>query len=130
MKALILSNGEFEEREIENTLQALQEIVGGYIEAPMLSEVFRANRIDVIMNSEGKFVEGLRPEIAVIKKGTRGILDIVYGNCIFVSHDDEGETIALNDRQIKIVKEELKTISMLVDKEENKGDYLVRILLV
>jgi hypothetical protein len=62
----------------------------------------------------------MTPEIAVMKKGTNTILDLVMGNCVFASHDEEGNTISLNDKQTKIVMEELKTDILLSNKEENK----------
>lgn len=119
MKVLVLSNNMFKEKEITNTLEDLQRIVGGYIEIPFLSPIFNDNEIDIIINEEGKFIEGLEPEIAVISKNTNTILDIVYGNCIFASHDQEGETIELNEEQKKIVKEVLKHDIVLYD---SKGD--------
>lgn len=109
MEVLVLSNGKLEAKEIENTLEELQKIVGGYIEIPFLSEVFNNNEIDVIINDEGKFIDGLKPEIAVIYGETGRVLDVVYGNCIFASHDDEGNTTALTEEQKKVVMEELKT---------------------
>ena len=127
MKVLVLSNGELKEKEIDNTLEALQEIVDGYIEIPYLSEVFAKNEIDVIINDEGKLIEGMKPEIAIVKKGTDRILDIVMGNCIFASHNDEGDTISLNEEQIKIVEKELETIAY-VTMELNP--YLVKVLFV
>ena len=66
MRVLILSNGELQEKEIENTLEELQKIVGGYIEFPFLSRVFNENKINIIINEEGKFIDGLKPEIAII----------------------------------------------------------------
>lgn len=120
MKVLVLSNGTLKEREINNTLEELQEIVGGYIEIPYLSDVFAENEIDVIINEEGKFIDGLKPEIAVVFKDTGRVLDIVYGNCIFASHNDEGDTIGLNEEQKKIVAKELKTEVILTYTEENK----------
>lgn len=108
MKALVLSNNKFEVRNINGKLEDLQEIVGGYIEIPYLSDVFNENRIDIIINEEGKFIDGLKAEIAVIDGETKQILDVVFGNCIFVSHDDEGETTELNEEQTKIVMRELK----------------------
>ena len=105
MKVLVLSNGELKEKEIDNTLEELQKIVGGYIEFPFLGNRFKDNVIDVIINEEGKFIEGLKPEIAIVNM--EKILDVVYGNCIFASHDAEGNTIGLNDQQIDIVKQEL-----------------------
>lgn len=120
MKVLVLSNGEFTTKEIGNNLEDLQNIVEGYIEIPFLSQKFLEHDIDIIINEEGKFIEGMTPEIAVMKKETNTILDLVMGNCVFASHDEEGNTISLNDKQTKIVMEELKTDILLSNKEENK----------
>lgn len=127
MRVLVLSNGELKERDIPNTLEELQKIVGGYIEFPFLGKRFKDNVIDIIINEEGKFIDGLQPEIAIIKRGANTILDVVYGNCIFASHDKEGNTIALDDEQIKVVKEQLKTDVLLTN--ENKS-CLVKALFV
>jgi len=108
MKVLILSNGQFKEQEIKNTLEELQTIVGGYIEFPFISKEFRDNVIDVIINEEGKYIEGLKAEIAVVDGKTKQVLDVIFGNCVFASHDKEGNTIELNDKQVKIVKQELQ----------------------
>ena len=129
MKALVLSNGELKEKEINNTLEELQKIVGGYIEFPFLGKKFKDNVIDVIVNEEGKFIDGLKPEIAIINEKAGNILDIVYGNCIFTSHDKEGNTIALNDEQIKIVMEELETVVELMHKDSLEN-FEVRALFI
>lgn len=120
MEVLVLSNGKLEAKEIENTLEELQKIVGGYIEIPFLSEVFNNNEIDVIINDEGKFIDGLKPEIAVVYEETGRVLDVVYGNCIFASHDDEGNTTALTEEQKKVVMEELKTEVILTYEDGKK----------
>ena len=117
MKVLVLSNGELKEKEIGNTLEEIQKIVGGYIEFPFLGNKFKDNVIDVIINEEGKFIEGLKPEIAIVNGKVGSIMDIVYGNCVFASHDKEGNTIALTDKQIEIVKEELETVIELMNKD-------------
>lgn len=127
MKVLVLSGSELKEKEIQNTLEDLQQIVGGYIEIPFLSRDFNENKIDTIINEEGKFIDGLEPEIAVIKDGR--IIDIVYGNCIFASHDHEGNTIELNEEQKQIVKRELNTDIVLKDQSKDKH-YLVRALFI
>ena len=128
MKALILSNGELEVKEIGNELEDLQKIVGGYIEIPFLGDTFADNEIDVVINEEGKLIEGMRPEIAIVHMHNSEVVDVVYGNCIFVSHDDEGETIGLNDEQIDIVKFKLQTIVTLIN---NNGDeFEVRALFI
>ena len=120
MKVLVLSNGELKEKDINNTLEELQKIVGGYIEFPFLGNRFKDNIIDAIINEEGKFIDGLKPEIAVVDSKTKNILDVVYGNCIFASHDTDGNAIALNDEQIKVVKQELQMDIMLTYKDSGK----------
>ena len=83
MKLMVLTNGEFETKEITNELEDLQKIVGGYIEIPYLKEIFTKNAIDVIINEEGKF------------------------------NDEEGNTIELNEEQYKVVMEELSVSGMI-----------------
>lgn len=129
MEVLVLSNNELKEREIENTLEELQKIVGGYIEIPYLGEVFRNNKIDIIINEEGKFIEGLRPEIVLVKRGTNQIVDVVYGNCIFASHDREGNTTALSAEQKQIVMEQLENETLIHDGNAGK-DFFVKVLFI
>lgn len=129
MKVLVLSNGELKEKEIDNTLEELQKIVGGYIEFPFLGNKFKDNVIDVIINEEGKFIEGLKPEIAIVSEKVGNILDIAYGNCVFASHDKEGNTIALTDEQIKVVMEELEVVIELMNKDTMEN-FEVRALFI
>lgn len=124
MKVVVLSNGELKEKEIENTLESLQKIVGGYIEIPFLSKKFFEHDIDIIINEEGKMIDGMEPEIAVIKRGTNQVLDIVYGNCIFASHDEEGNTTSLNDEQIEIVLKELQNEAMFSNGKMTKALFI------
>lgn len=120
MKALVLTKNNFEVKEIKGELEDLQNIVGGYIEIPYLSRTFTDNGIDVIINEEGKFIEDCKPSITIIDGITRQILDVVHGNCIFVSHDDEGETIELTEEQIAIVLEELNMDITIAYNDGNK----------
>lgn len=129
MRVLILKNGKLQEKEIKNSLEELQSIVGGYIEFPFLGNKFRDNTIDVIINEEGKFIEGLKPEIAMVDRETKSVLDIVYGNCIFASHDEEGNTIGLNDEQIKIIMEELQ-INVLLSYKNNEKEFVAKALFL
>lgn len=129
IKTIVLSNGKLEVKEIGNTLENLQSIVGGYIEIPFLGGIFNENKINVIINEEGKYIDGLRPEIAMINSNTNQILDIVYGNCIFASHDMHGETISLNDEQIKVVMEELKNDVTLTYQDSGK-EVIVKALFI
>lgn len=129
MRVLILSNGILKEKEIENTLEELQGIVGGYIEFPLLGGVFKKNIIDTIINEEGKFIEGLKPEIALIDSNTKKILDVVYGNCIFASHDAGGNTIGLTDEQIKVVKQELQ-LDITLTYQDIEKEFIVKALFM
>lgn len=129
IKTIVLSNGKLEVKEIENTLEELQRIVGGYIEIPFLGGIFNKNKINPIINEEGKYIEGLKPEIALIDGNTNKVLDIVYGNCIFASHDEHGETISLNEEQIKIVMEELKN-DVTLTFQDNGKEVVVKALFI
>ena len=115
IKVTVLSDGKLTTKTIHNTLHALQQIVGGYIEIPYIGDTFTENGIDMIINDEGKFIEGLKPEIAFVDSTNGKIMDIVYGNCIFASHDDEGNTISLNEAQTEIIKNELNTVIELIN---------------
>lgn len=127
MKVLVLNNGEFTTQEITNSLEDLQKIVGGYIEVPFLSKTFGQNWIDIIINEEGKYINNLKPEIAIVDKKTGNILDLVMGNCVFAGHDDKGETIELNEEQTKIVKNELKHTALLNYKDKENP---VRVMFI
>lgn len=81
----------------------------------------------MIINEEGKFIEGLKPEIAVIDGATKQILDVINGSCVFVSHDEEGNTIELNDKQMKIVIEELRMEATLTYNETGE-DVVAKVL--
>lgn len=129
MKVMVLSNGELKQHDIGTGLEELQKIVGGYIEIPFLSRVFRDHAIDMIINEEGKFIEGLKAEIAIVDEEHGKILDIVYGNCIFASHDNEGNTIGLTDEQVKVVEEELETVIELMNTKTFE-DFEVRVLFI
>lgn len=129
MKVLILSNGELKEKEIEGDLEEIQKIVGGYIEVPYISEVFRRNKIDIIINADGKFIEGLNKEIAVVNKATNRVIDFIMGSCIFASHDEKGNTTSLNDKQINIIKESLQSESVLYNPATDET-FVVRVLFI
>jgi hypothetical protein len=128
MKVLVLSNNNFEVREIKNTLEELQKIVGGYIEIPFLSRVFNDNGIDVIINEEGKFIEDCKPQIAIVDGETKQVLDVVHGNCIFASHNEEGKTIGLDENQLAVVMQELKMDVVLTYKDGK--EFITRLLFV
>jgi len=115
MNVLVLSNGKFEVRDIANELDSLHEIVGGYIEIPHLSETLYENGIDIIINEEGKLIDGMQKEIAVVDKSSDMVLDVIFGNCIFAGHNEDGETIGLTENQMLTVVNLLSDIGFLGD---------------
>lgn len=129
MKVLVLSNGELKVQDIGTELEDLQKIVGGYIEIPFLSQKFFEHGIDIIINEEGKLIDGLNAEIAIVNEKRGAILDIVYGNCVFASHDEEGNTIALTEEQIQFVTEELETVIELMNRKTFE-EFEVRVLFI
>ena len=60
---------------------------------------------DMIINEEGK-VNRLQPQLAIYQDNK--IVDVICGNIIFASANEDGKTIGLTDEQIEIVKEVLK----------------------
>lgn len=67
-----------EQTEIDNTLEAMQKIVGGYIETVTLDK-----NIVLICNEEGR-LKGLQPSVRVLGK-------IYVGNVIYAGYDEDGE---------------------------------------
>lgn len=112
MKVMVLSGNKLEEKDITNDLDTLKEIVGGWIETPMISEKLHDNAIIPIVNEEGKFIDGLKPEIAVCRRDGL-ILDVVFGNVIFAGFDGSDDFTDLTEKQIKIIKNELQQMAMI-----------------
>lgn len=94
------------EREISNNLLNLQAIVGGNIEIPYISKELAEMGIDMIINEEGK-LEDLRTSIVIVDEETDEILDTIKGNVIFASHDEDGETVSLNDEQLDYLRKNI-----------------------
>ena len=82
IKVLVLNDLELKEKEIDNSLKALQNEVGGYIEIPSFSRKLSENNIDMIINEEGK-VNRLQPQLAIYQDNK--IIDVICGNIIFTS---------------------------------------------
>lgn len=103
MRILVLSNGNFTEKDIPDTLEALQKEVGGLIDIPHMSDKLFRSGIDMIINDDGKGIEGINKEIAVLHDGK--LVDIIYGNVVFAGYDAEGNNISLDEKQIDIVRQ-------------------------
>lgn len=107
MKAMIYDGENLYATEIENTLESMQEIVGGWIEHISVESL---GSIDMWGNDEAKLI-GLEPTIALTYKGK--IYDVVCGNVVFLRHDDEGESISLTDDDIKFIEDKFEEDGLL-----------------
>jgi hypothetical protein len=75
--------------QIPNTLEAMSDLVGGYIETVGLGD-----GLDLCLNEEGKLL-GLPPNVALF-----GGQDVVAGDCFLLRHDEEGESISVTPEDI------------------------------
>lgn len=83
-------------------LESLQNLVGGLIE---YVEINSDLKIDCVINEEGKII-GLDPNFQY----GYDTYDTIVGTAVFVSSDNEGNTIGLNDEQTKWVFESFGTV--------------------
>ena len=96
IKGLVVNAGEIPQvKELDNELKTFQDIVGGYIESLNLTE---DGSILMLVNEEGKMIEGLKPNIDL---GT----DIIMGNVIIVGVDAvQGEFRSLTKVELAKVR--------------------------
>ncbi len=90
-------------RKIPNTLKAMQELVGGYVEHLLLN-----NGLDLWFNEEGKLTN-LEPNI-MIPGG-----EVIVGSLFVSSSDTRGELIGLDEFEIVTVLSILKSWSLGVN---------------
>ena len=120
IKTLIVSNNTLELKTIENNLHKFQEIVGGLIETPFVSNKLYEKGIDIIINEEGKGLD-LKPSMVVMNEGK--IIDIIHGNVIFTSHDNYGNQKSLTQEQIEYIVELVtKRVKFELGEERKKLD--------
>lgn len=91
MRVIIKEVGKLPQiQNIENTLEVLKELVGGYIEVVRMSD-----DILMICNEEGK-LQGLPPNFSTG-------YDVIVGTVVFVSFDGEEDFTDLNDWQVEYI---------------------------
>jgi hypothetical protein len=91
MKAIIKEVGKNPQvQEIENGLEALKELVGGYIEVVSMED-----NILLICNEEGK-MQGLPPNFSMG-------YDVIVGTAVFVAFDGKEDFTGLSDWQIETI---------------------------
>lgn len=90
-------NDVFRQVEIDNSLEAMQKLVGGYIEV-----VYMFDNVFMVCNEEGKLI-GLEPNLVL------GNGDVVVGDIFFVEFDEEGEMKSFDNRR----KQEVLVIGLV-----------------
>lgn len=85
-------------KEIDGELESLQNEVEGYID---FFEVNISGKFfNIILNDEGK-LQQLKPNIAILHEGE--LVDLIVGDVLLVTVNDEGETIGLTEEEIFIL---------------------------
>ena len=103
MKALRISTvGDIEVIDIENKLEVLQDLVGGYIDYNSLSQ----DGVDMILNEEGKILDlDYNLKATLLYRATHLYADdYIVGDVIIVGTDNYGENRSLTDIEISVVK--------------------------
>lgn len=90
--------------EVENTLKALQEFVGGYIEVYPIGDDLL---VVLVLNEEGKF-NGMKPVAAYVEDEDK-IVDIFFGN-VLVCRSKKEEFTDIKDSDIEVIKSKIKRI--------------------
>jgi hypothetical protein len=96
---------------ITNDLEAMQKIVGGWIEHVTIGERPNGTRLGIILNEEGKLV-GLPFNRRIV--GSGGIDDFV-GNIFIAAHNLEGDTVSLTDAECDYFIKKFKTIEVILN---------------
>lgn len=82
------------QKEISNSLEAMQEIVGGWIENVFIERSKRGARISLIVNEEGKMT-GLPFNRKIAN------FDVLVGTFFITKHNSKGDTVSLSDEEAK-----------------------------
>lgn len=98
--------------EVENTLEGLQKVVGGYIEA-----VYLEDNVVLVCNEEGKLI-GL--------SGNRSLgNDIIAGTFFVAGSNDDGEFVSLTDDKIRQYSDRFQTPEIFTqDQVEDASGYI------
>lgn len=105
------TDGNAAAKDIKGDLRSLQKEVGGLLTLANYYEELVENRIDIFANDEGLLKSDPKTTLIITDKENRmKVLTALVGNLIFVSHDDEGNTLGLTDEQVDFIKAHLKQL--------------------
>ena len=114
MKALRISTiGDIEVIDIENKLEVIQDLVGGYIQYVNISQ----DGVDMIVNEEGKIYNlDYNLKATLLFRATHLFKDdYIVGDVVIVGTDNLGENGDLTDLEIE-------TIKQIIEDELKKGE--------
>ena len=98
-------------KDIKGDLRSLQTEVGGLITLANYYEELEDQGIDIFADDEGLLkADPITTLLITEKKNPMKVLTALVGNLIFVSHDDEGNTLGLTDAQVVFIKAHLKQL--------------------
>ena len=105
------TDGNAAAKDIKGDLRSLQKEVGGLLTLANYYEEFAENRIDIFADDEGLLKADPKTTLIITDKENRmKVLTALVGNLVFVSHDDEGNTLGLTEDQIMFIKEHLRQL--------------------
>lgn len=115
-------------KEIENTLNAKQELVGGLLEDVALSQILNDSKIIVYGNDEAKLL-GLEANVVItdfdLHAGTAKLIDILAGTLFFCGTDDEGNDLPLSSAQLTLLESVMIPLDSLPGRESHTGLYVL-----
>lgn len=90
--------------DIPDTLEAMQELVGGYIEGLTIEHTPDGEGLQIICNETGK-LNGLTP-VAFVPK----YQDVICGDFLVSRHDNEGETVDVTEADVQKAREMIRGV--------------------
>ena len=98
-------------KNIKGDLKSLQTEVGGLLTLANYYEELEKQGVDIFADDEGLLkADPITTLLITEKKNPMKVLTYLVGNLIFVSHDDEGNTLGLTDEQIEFIQAHLKQL--------------------
>lgn len=91
----------------DQSYEVISQAVGGWIECVGLTPT-----LDMWVNEEGK-LDGLpyNPDATAIFWSHFGMSDVIVGDVLFTSHNEEGDTTALENEQMQYLEQFLGSLS-------------------
>ena len=105
------TDGNASAKDIKGDLRSLQKEVCGLLTLANYYEELVEKRIDIFADDEGLLKADPKTTLIITDKENRmKVLTALVGNLIFVSHDDEGNTLGLTGSQVAFIKAHLKQL--------------------